>query len=89
MTWLPLQHRINSLDCFSDLSCLFLSLSLFLMSLINPIYVTGPAASAIFNTARLAYAFAFGITTTIIFSKLPGGSSTRFQESCFLFSLAG
>ncbi|KAI8334166.1 hypothetical protein EDC96DRAFT_548345 [Choanephora cucurbitarum] len=48
------------------------------MSLINPIYVTGPAASAIFNTARLAYAFAFGITTTIIFSKLPGGSSTRF-----------
>ncbi|OBZ85135.1 hypothetical protein A0J61_06811 [Choanephora cucurbitarum] len=48
------------------------------MFLTERILVTSIVSSAIFNITRLVYTFAFSITTTIIFSKLPGGSSTRF-----------
>ncbi|KAI8373442.1 hypothetical protein EDC96DRAFT_572661 [Choanephora cucurbitarum] len=40
--------------------------------------VSEAVATAIFTITRLLYASALSIVTTIIFSKLPGGSSTKF-----------
>ncbi|KAI8382955.1 hypothetical protein BD560DRAFT_385621 [Blakeslea trispora] len=40
--------------------------------------VSEAAATAIFTITRLLYASALGIVTIVVFSKLPGGSSTKF-----------
>ncbi|OBZ89802.1 hypothetical protein A0J61_02141 [Choanephora cucurbitarum] len=52
--------------------------------------VSETVATAIFTITRLLYASAFSVITVIIFSRLPGGSSTKFwyEQPYFLSKLA-